>query len=169
MNDRVSFSFYSPPTHTANRLQRDMSGAIPRFWSPLSTGLWARSFVLGSYESTPSFIIRWGCTASLFGAVLGSKLWLLNTPANPVPVYHQLEEEEISSARWETAESELLRQEHMVMAVPKKKVSVSRQRHRRGAYDKKLKNKHNIEFCYTCGRPKLRHHVCLTCSGFKLS
>ena len=54
------------------------------------------------------------------------------------------------------------------LAVPKKKVSVSRQRKRRNALCKQRKNKSNIENCFGCGRPKLRYHVCLHCTGYRI-
>jgi len=54
-------------------------------------------------------------------------------------------------------------------AVPKKKVSLSRSRKRRHAPAKERRNISHIENCLACGEPKLRHHVCLNCSGLRIS
>jgi ribosomal protein L32 len=54
-------------------------------------------------------------------------------------------------------------------AVPKKKVSISRSRKRRHAPGKERRNITHIEDCRACGQPKLRQHVCLNCSGWKVS
>eukprot|EP01090_Pellita_catalonica_P010185 TRINITY_DN2164_c0_g1_i3.p1 TRINITY_DN2164_c0_g1~~TRINITY_DN2164_c0_g1_i3.p1 ORF type:complete len:113 (-),score=8.89 TRINITY_DN2164_c0_g1_i3:87-386(-) len=55
----------------------------------------------------------------------------------------------------------------ILRAVPKQKVSRTRARQRRYSHSKHHKNKlkSNIESCYGCGEPKLRHHICSTCAS----
>lgn len=49
----------------------------------------------------------------------------------------------------------------ILMAVPKKKTTLSRKRKR--AANKSLSLKQNITTCATCGTPKLNHCMCWTC------
>jgi len=51
------------------------------------------------------------------------------------------------------------------MAVPKKRTSKSRKNMRR-AHDA-LKFTAAVQLCDTCGEPKLRHHVCMSCGTYK--
>jgi|JI7StandDraft_1071085.scaffolds.fasta_scaffold786212_1 large subunit ribosomal protein L32 len=51
------------------------------------------------------------------------------------------------------------------MAVPKKKTSRSR-RDKRRAHDA-IKFTAAVEYCPSCGEPKLRHHACLACGTYR--
>lgn len=51
------------------------------------------------------------------------------------------------------------------MAVPKKRTSKTRKGMRR-AHDF-LTATAAVEVCESCGRPKLRHHVCLECGTYR--
>jgi len=51
------------------------------------------------------------------------------------------------------------------MAVPKKRKSRSRKNMRR-SHDA-LKYTAAVEPCVSCGEPKLRHHVCMSCGDYR--
>ncbi len=51
------------------------------------------------------------------------------------------------------------------MAVPKKRKSRSRKNMRR-SHDA-LKYTAAVDECGSCGEPKLRHHVCMSCGDYK--
>lgn len=51
------------------------------------------------------------------------------------------------------------------MAVPKKRKSKSRTRHRRSQHDKITPPQ--FSYCSNCGEPKVPHHVCFSCGHFK--
>jgi large subunit ribosomal protein L32 len=51
------------------------------------------------------------------------------------------------------------------MAVPKKRTSKSRKGMRR-AHDG-IKYTAAVDTCASCGEPKLRHHVCMSCGQYK--
>ncbi|MEL6177370.1 MAG: 50S ribosomal protein L32 [Myxococcota bacterium] len=50
------------------------------------------------------------------------------------------------------------------MAVPKRRKSKSRSRHRRSQHDKMTAP--TLTFCSDCGEPKLPHRVCLSCGKY---
>ena len=51
------------------------------------------------------------------------------------------------------------------MAVPKKRKSKSRTRHRRAQHDKIAAPR--ISYCDNCGEPKRPHRVCMSCGFYK--
>ena len=57
------------------------------------------------------------------------------------------------------------------MAVPKKKVSITRKHRRHAAWVRKqlrnITNKVNLVKCPNCGAPKYTHRVCLSCGYYK--